>query len=164
MVWKDYYVKRNAVNTGIMADKTQHVLWRLKNGDLKNIQPKLAVVMIGTNNVGSKEAPQQTAGGIRAIIEYTHEKCPETKILLLGIFSRGKEVNNKGKFQNEKVNKVINGFDEVYSFLAYLDIGKPFLNTDGSVNQDHGNKIQYRISGLNLSNRSITIGLLFIYQ
>ncbi len=50
-VWRDHYVKRNAANTGIMADKTQHVLWRFKNRNLKNIQPKLAVVMIGTNNV-----------------------------------------------------------------------------------------------------------------
>ena len=135
-VWRDYYVKRNAVNTGIMADKTQHVLWRLKNGNLKNIHPKLAVVMIGTNNNAHKETPQQTADGIRAIIEYIHEKCPKTKILLLGIFPRGKTLEDKGRIQNEKVNKIISRYNYLYPFLTYLDIGKVFLNDDGTVNKD----------------------------
>ncbi len=135
-VWRDYYVKRNAANTGIMADKTQHVLWRLKNGNLKNIQPKLAVVMIGTNNVAHKETPLQTAEGIRAIIECIHERCPDTKVLLLGIFPRGKEINNKARVQNDKVNKIISTYDQLYPFLTYMDIGKSFLNTDGSVNKD----------------------------
>ena len=135
-VWRDYYAKRNAANAGIMADKTQNVLWRLKNGNLKGINPKLAVVMIGTNNVSHQETPLQTAEGIRAIIECIHEKCPKTKVLLLGIFPRGKKVDDKGRLQNEKVNKIIGGFDKIYPFLTYLDIGKVFLNEDGSVNKD----------------------------
>src|SRR5687767_14628351 len=52
-VWEKYYGKRNAVNLGIGGDRTQHVLWRLENGNIKGIEPKLAVVMIGTNNSGS---------------------------------------------------------------------------------------------------------------
>lgn len=135
-VWRDYYKKRNAVNTGIMADKTQHVLWRLRNGNLKNIQPKCAVVMIGTNNVAHQETPLQTAEGIRAIIECIHEHCPDTKILLLGIFPRGKTIKDKARLQNDKVNKIISGYDQLYPFLTYLDIGDKFLNSDSSVNKD----------------------------
>ncbi len=134
-IWRDYYVKRNAVNAGIMADQTQHVLWRLQNGNLKNIQPKLAVIMIGTNNVGMQETPQQTSEGIRAIIEYIHEKCPNTKILLLGIFPRGKTIADKGRAQNEKVNAIIANFPQLYPFLTYQDIGKLFLKVDGSVDE-----------------------------
>src|SRR4051812_36193577 len=48
-VWKEFYEKRNAVNLGIGGDRTQHVLWRLDNGNLEGITPKLAVLMIGTN-------------------------------------------------------------------------------------------------------------------
>ena len=135
-VWRDYYAKRNAVNTGIMADKTQHVLWRLKNGNLKGIQPKLAVVLIGTNNISHQETPLQTAEGIRAIIECLHEKCPKTKVLLLAVFPRGKLVDDKGRLQNEKVNKIISGYDELYPFVSFLDVGKVFLKDDGSVNKD----------------------------
>ena len=135
-VWKDYYAKRNAVNTGIMGDKTQHVLWRLKNGNLKGIKPKLAVIMIGTNNVMQQETPQQTADGIRAIIEYIRKKSPKTKMLLLGIFPRAKESNHKHRIQNDKVNEIIKDFDKLYPSLSYLDIGKAFLNSDGSVNKE----------------------------
>ena len=135
-VWRDYYAKRNAVNAGIMADKTQNVLWRLKNGNLEGIQPKLAVVMIGTNNISHQETPLQTAEGIRAIIECLHEKCPDTKVLLLAIFPRGEKADNKGRLQNEKVNEIISGYDQIYPFLTYLDINEVFLNDDGSVNKD----------------------------
>ena len=51
-VWEKHYAKRNAVNLGISGDRTQHVLWRLDNGNIKNIHPKVAVIMIGTNNSG----------------------------------------------------------------------------------------------------------------
>ncbi|MDB4676794.1 GDSL-type esterase/lipase family protein [bacterium] len=52
-VWAEFYGDRNAVNLGIGGDRTQHVIWRLQNGNLKNIAPKAAVIMIGTNNSGS---------------------------------------------------------------------------------------------------------------
>lgn len=133
-VWRDYYAKRKAVNTGIMADKTQHVLWRLQNGNLKNIHPQLAVVMIGTNNNDHQETPQQTADGIQAIIDYLHAERPKTKVLLLAIFPRGKTFDDKKRLQNNKVNESISGFEQRYSFLTYLDIGKHFLNEDGTVN------------------------------
>jgi hypothetical protein len=64
-VWKQFYEKRNAVNLGIGGDQTQHVLWRLDNGNIAGIQPKLAVLMIGGNRCRGRgyrdEAPDQTA-------------------------------------------------------------------------------------------------------
>lgn len=53
MVWEKYYGNRNAVNLGIGGDRTQHVIWRLDNGNIKDISPEVAVIMIGTNNSGS---------------------------------------------------------------------------------------------------------------
>jgi beta-glucosidase len=149
-VWQEYYADRNAVNTGIMADKTQHVLWRLKNGNLEGIHPKLAVVLIGTNNISHQETPLQTAEGIRAIIEYLHAESPKTKVLLLAIFPRGKKIDDKGRLQNEKVNEIISGYDEIYSFVTFLNVNHIFLNEDGSVNTDllhdhlHPNEKGYR--------------------
>ena len=46
-VWTEYYVPQNAANFGIGGDQTQHVLWRIQNGELEGINPKVAVVMIG---------------------------------------------------------------------------------------------------------------------
>ena len=49
-VWKKHYDGRKAVNLGISGDRTQHVLWRLDHGNIDGISPKVAVIMIGTNN------------------------------------------------------------------------------------------------------------------
>ena len=87
-VWKKYYEKRNAVNLGIGGDQTQHVLWRLENGNIDGIQPKLAVLMIGTNNVGCGN-PKEIAAGVQAIVEKLRAKLPQTKVLVLAIFPRG---------------------------------------------------------------------------
>ena len=48
--WERYYAKRNAVNMGVGGDCTQHALWRLQNGEITGITPKLAVILIGINN------------------------------------------------------------------------------------------------------------------
>src|SRR5438093_9326345 len=64
-VWAEYYAKRNAVNLGIGGDRTQHVLWRLDHGNIDGINPKLAVLMIGTNNSGGNTS-EQIAAGVKA--------------------------------------------------------------------------------------------------
>lgn len=85
--WNKYYAPRKAVNMGFSGDQTGHVLWRLKNGELDGIAPKVAVLMIGTNNARA-HTPEQVAGAIGAIIETIHEKSPQTQVLLLGVFPR----------------------------------------------------------------------------
>jgi lysophospholipase L1-like esterase len=130
-VWEKYYGKRNAVNLGIGGDRTQHVIWRLQHGNLKGISPKLAVVMIGTNNSGSN-TPEEIAEGIKAIIKEVRTRTPKTKILLLGIFPRGKDATDKRRQVNEKTNQIIEKFADGKN-IYYLDIGKNFLESDGTL-------------------------------
>jgi beta-glucosidase len=89
-VWKKHYGPRKAMNLGIGGDRTQHVLWRLENGNIEGIKPKLAVIMIGTNNSNNKDnTSAEIAEGIKAIVAKLRDKLPETKILLLAVFPRG---------------------------------------------------------------------------
>src|SRR4029077_7959156 len=60
--WDRFYVPRKAANFGIGGDRTQHVLWRIQNGELKGIEPKVAVLMIGTNNAGANTSDEITQG------------------------------------------------------------------------------------------------------
>src|SRR5579864_2352864 len=62
-VWNRFYGLRNTANFGIGGDRTQHVLWRLENGEVDGIHPKLVVLMIGTNNLDSN-APDEIAAGV----------------------------------------------------------------------------------------------------
>jgi lysophospholipase L1-like esterase len=133
-VWKKYYGKRNAVNLGFGGDRTQHVLWRLEHGNIDGISPKLAVLMIGTNNAGSNTF-EKIAAGVKAIVEKLRAKLPQTKVLVLGIFPRSassldplRQVNTRA---NEIIAKLADGQD-----VFYLDIGPKFLEADGTLTKD----------------------------
>lgn len=133
-VWEEFYGKRNAVNLGIGGDRTQHVIWRLQNGNLEGISPKLAVIMIGTNNSGSN-TPEEIAEGVTAIVGELQERTPDTKILLLATFPRGATPEDAKRQVNEKSNKIVAQLaadDDVY----FLDIGDEFLGEGGSLSRD----------------------------
>lgn len=125
-VWAEKYAPRNAVNLGIGGDRTQHVLWRLDNGNIEGIKPKLAVIMIGTNNSGSNTS-EQIADGITAIVKKLREKLPETKILLLGIFPRGADDNDAKRKVNAGANEIVAKLADG-KMVEYLDIGPKFLD------------------------------------
>src|SRR5262245_15142556 len=50
--WKQNFFGWNAADFGWGADTTQNILWRLQNGELDGVNPKVIVLLAGTNNVG----------------------------------------------------------------------------------------------------------------
>ena len=120
----------NPADFGISADKTEHVLWRIENGELEGIHPKVMVLMIGTNNDGVDQ-PEWIASAIEKILAVTHDKLPETKVLLLGIFPRGKH-GNQATEVNQQANALISKLDNGKT-VRYLDIGRVFLDRNGDV-------------------------------
>ncbi len=85
-IWNRFYAPRHAVNLGFKGDATAHLLWRIQNGELANIHPRLAIILIGANNFGHLHWPAQpTLQGIEAITATLHQRLPQTKILLLGV-------------------------------------------------------------------------------
>ncbi len=133
-VWATFYEKRNAVNLGISGDRTQHVIWRLDHDNVKNISPKAAVVMIGTNNSGSN-TPEQIAEGVAVIVKQLRTKLPETKVLLLAVFPRGTDKNDKRRQVNEKTNAIFKKLADG-THIHYLDIGPKFLEEDGTLTRE----------------------------
>ena len=132
-VWEKYYGKRNAVNLGIGGDRTEHVLWRLDHGNVDGISPKLAVLMIGTNNSGSNSA-EEIGAGIQAIVKKLREKLPRTKVLILAIFPRG-EHPAPVREKNAEASKIASQLAD-NKMVYYLDIGDKFLSADGSLAKD----------------------------
>jgi lysophospholipase L1-like esterase len=123
-----------AANFGIGGDRTQHVLWRLENGELEGIHPKVVMLMIGTNNAGANTA-EQIADGITAIVKEIHKRSPQTKILLLGIFPRGQKPNPLRE-KIKQVNEIISKLDDGGKTVKYLDIGDKFVQSDGTISRD----------------------------
>lgn len=133
-VWAKYYANRNTVNLGIGGDRTQHVIWRLDNGNLKNITPKAAVIMIGTNNSGSNTSAE-IADGVKVIIKQIRKMSPKTKILVLGVFPRGTNNDDARRKVNQGANAIFKNLADS-KHVHYLDIGKHFLTDDGTLTRE----------------------------
>jgi lysophospholipase L1-like esterase len=132
-IWTSAFGKYKPANFGIGGDRTQHVLWRIENGELDGIKPKAAVVMIGTNNSGNDSA-EGIAKGVTKIVETIRAKSPTTKILLLAVFPRGEKPNaqrDKLKEVNATIAKLHDG-----KHIHFLDIGDKFLQPDGTLTKE----------------------------
>jgi lysophospholipase L1-like esterase len=150
-LFKGRWGKHNPLNLGIGGDRTQHVLWRLDNGEVDGIKPKVTVLMIGTNNLGNKESPEDTILGVKAVVAKLREKLSETKILLLAVFPRGEKADNPYRAQIKQVNDAISQLDDGGKHVKYLDIGDKFLTEDKTLTKEimpdalHPNEKGYQI-------------------
>jgi lysophospholipase L1-like esterase len=129
-MWDKHFAPLKAANFGVSGDRTEHVIWRLRNGELEGIQPKLVVLMIGTNNGDSAE---DVALGIKTIIADINERSPISRILLLGIFPRNEKP--AGRERNEQVNRIIATYADQRR-VVFMDIGSVFLTPDGTLGAD----------------------------
>jgi lysophospholipase L1-like esterase len=161
-IWQERYAKYHPADFGIGGDQTQHVLWRIEHGELDHItpNPKVVVLLIGTNNVmtftPASYTPEQIAAGITQIVGEIHAKLPDSKVLLLGVFPRvahgaadtGPANPIRRKIQN--VNELISKLDDG-SKTRYLDLGSHLLAADGTFRKEimpdgcHPNEKGYQI-------------------
>lgn len=130
--WQKYYGHRKPLNLGIGGDRTQHVLWRLENGNIDGIKPKLAIVMIGTNNSNGQDNTAEEIGeGIQAIVKKLRSDLPETKVLILAVFPRGEKPNSQRE-KNAAASKIASELADD-KMVFFMDIGKEFLEDDGTL-------------------------------
>jgi lysophospholipase L1-like esterase len=131
-VWDKYYAPLDAANFGIGGDRTEHVLWRIDNGELDGISPKLVVLLIGTNNIGYPAAEILKAD--EKIVQEIHDKLPQSKLLILGIFPRADKAGSPVLMQAKikEVNKGLATLDDG-SKTRFLDVGNIFLDADGNI-------------------------------
>jgi lysophospholipase L1-like esterase len=137
-IWDATFAPLKAANFGISGDRTQHVLWRLQNGEFEGLTlPKVVVLMIGTNNIGqTKPAPESAASaaaGIQVIVKEIHKKSAATRILLLGVFPRGEKADHPLRATVKAINAAAATLDDGGKTVKYLDIGEKFLQPDGSI-------------------------------
>lgn len=161
--WDQYWAPLGAVNFGIGGDRTEHILWRLANGNYDGLKPKLTVLLIGTNNTGHQgrlmaehggavysSTAEETAAGVTEIVKVLKAKQPQMKILLLAIFPRGETPDDQKRRQNEKTNELISKLDDGKT-VFFMNINEDFLTADGTLSKDimpdllHPNEKGYEI-------------------
>lgn len=150
-VWNEFYANRKAANLGFSGDRTEQVIWRLQNGEVDGLSPKLVVLMIGTNNTGHRQDPaKETVLGIELIISELRERLPDSKILLLAVFPRGAAPDDELRRLNAEINSMLPlTADDRKVF--FLDINPAFLDGNGVLSKEimpdllHPNANGYRI-------------------
>ena len=138
--WAEHFAPLKSANFGIGGDRTEHVLWRITEGkELEGIDPKVAVLMIGTNNSGSNSA-KEIADGVAAIVKELRRQKPKMKVLLLGVFPRAGKRDKEATLvpstnlhpKIKQINDIIARLDDGKA-VKYLDIGGKFLDKDGGL-------------------------------
>ena len=120
------------LNLGFGGDRTEHTLWVIGNDDLwKNLDPKLVVLLIGTNNT-PRYSPEATIEGIRLCIAGLKKRAPHAKIVLFAILPRGKD---KSFFLRAKIDRVNAGIEKFADgkTVFFENINSRFLHPDGTI-------------------------------
>jgi len=129
-VWDRNYAA-NSADFGIEGDRVENVLWRLSKGQVDGIDPKVVVLMIGTNNSG-RDSADQIAAGIKVLVPEYEKRCPNAHIILMGIFPRGQDANDGGRQKVTAVNSQISSLDD-RDRVTYVDIGPKLIESDGTI-------------------------------
>lgn len=127
--WRRYYQHRDALNLGAAGDQIQHTLWRLQNGNLQGLSPRLAVLMVGVNN--NYQPVEHVVAGLRKIIGYMRRGVPRTQILVLGILPYG-ERPGRQRHKVKQINRAVAAMAD-QRWIHFLDIGQLFVEPDGSI-------------------------------
>jgi hypothetical protein len=122
--WKQTFFGWNAADFGWGADTIQNILWRVQNGELDGVNPKVIVILAGTNNIGPHPADDAKVAdvtrGLRALVDLCRQKAPRATIILTAIFPRN---DNPA---------AVPGINRINAELARLADGKTlrFLNVN----------------------------------
>lgn len=132
-IWEKNFKPLNAANFAIGGDNTGNVLWRLQQGTIGQLQPKLIVVLIGVNNLGAlQETPEQAAEGVRRVITQLNLAWPSSKILLNAVFPYDEKSTSPNRERVAKFNQLIKPLgDEKQIF--FRDYSAVLLEKNGDI-------------------------------
>lgn len=130
--YQETFAGHTVLNLGFGGDRTEHTLWVINNNKLwKHLDPKLVVLLIGTNNT-PRYSPEATIEGIRLCVKGLKKRAPHAKIVIFAIFPRGKEKNYWLRPNINRINAGIKRFADGKT-VFFENINARFLNRDGSI-------------------------------
>ena len=151
-LWNTYFAGYNAANFGVGSDCLENIKWRILNGELEGIAPKIVLVLAGTNNL-DQDSVETIVGGIGEIAGIIREKLKDTKIVILGLFPRNE--NEMGTKYAQRINEINGRLGRQFGStdILFRDIGADLVNAEGIVSEMimpdgvHLNRAGYEIIG-----------------
>ena len=130
-VFAEHFGKLRTIDFAISSDRTQHVLWRLAQGQVDGLHPRLITLMIGTNNLHDN-SDAEIADGVAAIVADYRKRCPDAVILLQAILPRGELPTDPARARIKAINAILAKLADGKNVI-YLDFGDKFLAPDGKL-------------------------------
>jgi beta-glucosidase len=134
-LWDRYFVPMDALNAGVNGDRTENLLWRIEHGNLDQQRPEIAVLLIGTNDIGQNRPPRIIAESVREILGVLRSQMPATRILLLGVLPRSESPGSERRRQVSEVNQLIRTCADGER-VFYTDIGGALLDRAGRLTRE----------------------------
>ncbi|MBN1428197.1 MAG: GDSL family lipase [Anaerolineae bacterium] len=137
-LWEHYFGDYQPANFGVGGDAIQNLLWRILNGEIDGIHPRVIVLLIGTNNVPTHTGAE-IAAAVGKVVDTLQEKLPETRILLVAIFPRGPQNRDDANADNPYYMDVVNAANSELvkldngDTIRVLDIGSSLIGPDGNI-------------------------------
>lgn len=143
-IWQKFYAPFHALNFGVSGNTTQDVLKRIDQGILDDLKPRVALILIGTNNTSFGQSVDETKEGVKKVVTAVRAKLPNTRILLVGILPsnvRGWQVDaakypEKKAERDRQINRALALFYRGDPAVTFLDIGRVFLHKNGTINEE----------------------------
>ncbi|MDR0327639.1 MAG: GDSL-type esterase/lipase family protein [Planctomycetaceae bacterium] len=134
-LYEKFFGEYKPINLGISGDQTAHVLWRLEHLPLDKITPKVAMIMIGTNNIGHSDGstPKETAEGIVAIVKKLQKQYPRMQIIVLKVFPRDEKPDGDYRKKVDEINAALPAMLRGLRNVSLMDINTNFLDKDGTL-------------------------------
>jgi lysophospholipase L1-like esterase len=132
--YRDYFGDYMPLNLGLAGDHTQNVLWRIEQGTLDGIHPEVIVVQIGVNNLAGGFTPEQTVGGVRAVVAAVQARLPNTAVLLLAILPAKAEPTDPLRKKIEQTNRALAQWAPS-ARIQFHDVGSVLLERDGTISK-----------------------------
>lgn len=135
--WRQNFFGWNAANFGWGADRIENILWRLQNGELNGVNPKVIVLLAGTNNIGNRLPPagidaaaEDVTKGFQAVVQVMQSNAPDAAIVLMGIFPRNDNMDAMPLIDkiNSKMAKIADARK-----IRYLNINDKLADREGKL-------------------------------
>jgi beta-glucosidase len=128
--WQQHYSHQTSLNLGFAGDRTEHLLWRIQNGEIDGLCPKILILLIGTNNAGHRlDSPEEIAAGVNVILDELKKRLPTTKIVLMAIFPRSRNNQKPMRKRVNQTNQLIKQYTDAKQII-WLDINQHFLTSE----------------------------------
>jgi N-acetylglucosamine-6-sulfatase len=134
-LWDEKFSAWKPLRMGIGGDRTQTLLWRMQEGELKDLSLENLVLLIGTNNLGAGDTPEDVTQGIKLTIESIRRYQPQTRIILMAIFPREQSPVDPMRAKVKAANQLLANAARTWG-VTLIDIGPRLLEGDGSISKE----------------------------